>query len=152
MLFDVRLFAAAVGRIHQDNVETVVIRIVEYVLEQAVVVEDLRNVQIVQQHIRDAKHVRELLFLDAVDRTAAFRLVIGGNDVLFQLLEPGGDEAARAAGEVRHLFTDPGLDHLRHEFRNGAGRVVFARAARALQLFKDGFIDLAEGLTFLIIG
>ena len=74
--------------------------LVQHVLQQRIVVIDPRYVQPVQQHVGDAEHIGELLFLDAVDGAAEGRAVVGGPDLLFQLLEPAREKAARSAGKV----------------------------------------------------
>ena len=67
MALDVRLLAAAVGRIHEYDVELVALGVVEDIAQEGVGVEHLRDVQVVEEHVRDAEHVGELLLLDAVD-------------------------------------------------------------------------------------
>ena len=114
--------------------------------------EHLRDVQVVQEHVRDAEHVGELLLLDAVDGVAVGLAVFRRLDLALQFLKPARDEAAGAAGEVRHLLADLGLDHLRHEVGDGAGRVELAGGARALQFLQDGLVDFPEGVAFLVVG
>ena len=67
VVFDVGLFTAAVGRVHQNHVEAVLRGVVQHVVQQGVVVVDLGVVQVVQQQVGDAEHIGELLFLDAID-------------------------------------------------------------------------------------
>ena len=74
-----------------------------------------------QEHVGDAKHVRELLLLDSVDGVAERLPVLRSPDLAVKLLEPARDEAARAAGEVGHLLAYLRLYRLRHEVRHGAG-------------------------------
>ena len=152
MVLDLRLLAAAVGRVHEDHVELIVLGVVQHVLQQGVVVIDPGHVQAVEQHVGDAKHVGELLLFDAVDGIAVGRLVRRALDLLPQLLEPAGDEAAGAAGEVRHALADLGPDALGHEVSDGPGSVEFAGGACALQLLQNGFVDLAEGVALLVVG
>ncbi len=151
MVLHVGLFAAAVGGIHEDHVEAVVVGIVQNVFQQGVVVEDVGLVQIMEEHVRDAEHVGELLLLDAVDGSAEGGAVRRGFDFRFELLQPAGEEAARAAGEIGHLVADLRADHLRHELRDGARRVEFAGGSRALQFLQDGLVDFAEGVAFRIV-
>ena len=70
MALHVRLLATAVGGIHEDDVELVALGVVQDVVQEGVGVEHLRHVQVVQEHVRDAEHVGELLLLDAVDGVA----------------------------------------------------------------------------------
>ena len=62
--------------------------------------EHLGHVHVVQQHVRDAEHIGELLFLNAVDALPEGGAVVRAADLLAQLLEPARQEAAGAAGEV----------------------------------------------------
>lgn len=61
---------------------------------------DLRHIDAMQQHVRDAEHVRELLFLDAVDGAADRFLIRGRLHLLLELLQPAHEEATGAAREV----------------------------------------------------
>ena len=152
MVLDLRFLAAAEGRVHEDHVELVVLGVVQHIPQKGVVVIHPRDVQPMQQQVRDAEHVGELLLFDAVDGIAVGRLVRRALDLLPQLLEPAGDEAAGAASEVRHALADLGPDALGHEVGDGPGRVEFAGGARALELLQDGFVDLAEGVALLVVG
>ena len=62
--------------------------------------ENLRHVQIMQQHIRDAEHIGELLFLDAVNRLAENLPVFGGFDFLLQLVQPACEKSSGTAGKI----------------------------------------------------
>ena len=95
--------------------------------------EHLRHVQVMQQHIRDAKHIGELLFLNTVNGVGILFLVLGGFDLFLQFFQPACDESARAAGKVCHRFSDLRVNHLCHKVRYGAGRVKLARRTGALQ-------------------
>ena len=85
MVLHILLFAAAVGRIHQDHVKLILLRVVQYVVQQRVVVEHLRHIEAVQQQIGDAEHVGELLLLDAVDGIPVFLRIRRVLDLLLQL-------------------------------------------------------------------
>ena len=151
VILDLCLFAATVRGIHEDHVKAVVVGVVQHVLQQGVVVIDPGHVQPVQQKVRDAKHIGKLLLLNAVDGGAVLLRVRRALDLRLQLLEPAGDEAARAAGKVRHGLPNPGGNTLRHELRHRAGRVELAGRARALQFFQDSLVDLPEGVALLIV-
>ena len=152
MIFNICLFAAAVGRVHENHVKLIVHGVVQYVLEQGVVVEYTRNIQPMQQKVGDAKHIGELLFLDAVDGVAILLCISGALYLLLQLFQPADDKATGAAGKVRHCLTDLRLDHLCHKVGDSTGRIKLAGAACALELLQYGFINVTEGVAFLIIG
>ena len=106
MVLYFRLFRSSIGRVHQNHINLIVLGIVQHITQQSVVVEHLRHVQIMQQHICDAKHIGKLLFLDAVNRVSVLFFVLGGFDFFLQFFQPACDESARAAGKVCHRFPD----------------------------------------------
>ena len=57
-----------------------------------------------------------------------------------------GEESARTAGGVQEDLAGMGIDAVHHEGGDGAGRVVFARIAGALQVGEDLLVDIAEVL------
>ena len=67
MALHVSLFTASIGRIHKDDVKLVSFCIAQYITEERVVMIDIRYDKVIKEQIRDAEHVRELLFLNAVD-------------------------------------------------------------------------------------
>ena len=101
----------------------------------------------VQQHVGDAEHVRQLLFLDGAQASCMCLLVLDLFHVaLAHVADGAGEEAAGAACGIEQDFAGLGVDALRHESGDGAGRVVFARVAGALQVVEDLFVDVAEML------
>ena len=67
MLFDVVLLTASVWWIHQDHIALVIIRVIKHVLCQGVIVHHFWRIDVMQEHIGDTQHVRELLLLNAID-------------------------------------------------------------------------------------
>ena len=67
MIFHVRFLIAAVGRIHQNHVKSVAVRIVQQVLQQRVVMVYLRNVHVMKKQIRDAQNIGKLFLFDTVN-------------------------------------------------------------------------------------
>ena len=151
VILHVIFLRTTIRRIHKDHVELVLLGIVEDVQEQRIVMIDLRYIDAMQQHVRDAEHVWELLLLDAVDGAADRFLIRGRLHLLLELLQPAYEEAAGTAGEVRHLLTDLRLDSFCHEIGHGSRRIEFARGAGALQLLQDGLIDITEGMALRVV-
>ncbi|CDA53319.1 unknown [Clostridium sp. CAG:138] len=58
---------SAIRRVHQDNVELIRVRIVQQIMLQRVHVIDVRNFNVMQQHIGHAEQIRKRLFLDSVN-------------------------------------------------------------------------------------
>ena len=133
MVLYFRLFRSSIGRVHQNHIDPIILGIVQHVTQQGIVMEHLRHVQVMQQHIRDAKHIGELLFLNTVNGVGILFLVLGGFDLFLQFFQPACDESACAAGKVRHRFTELRVYHLRHKICYSTGRVKFASRASALQ-------------------
>ena len=105
-----------------------------------------------EQKIRDAEHIGKLLFFDAVDGIAVFLRIGGALHLLLQLLQPANDKATGAAGKVRHGLTDLRLNHLCHKVGNSTRSIKLASAACALQFLQNRFVNLTEGMAFLIVG
>ena len=100
VVFDLRLFAAAIRRIHQHHVHLVRLGIVQHIAQEAIGMVHPGHIQPMEQQVGDAEHIGELLFFDAVDGTAVGLLGIGGGNLLFQLFQPADEKAAGTAGEV----------------------------------------------------
>ena len=57
-----------------------------------------------------------------------------------------GEEAAGAAGGIEEDLAGLGIDTIHHEGGDGAGRVILAGVAGALQVVEDLLVDVAEVL------
>ena len=96
---------------------------------------NLRQLNIMQQHIGNAQHIRKLLFLDTVNGLTVFLHVVSIFYLRLQLFQPAGQKAAGAAGKVRHFLSDGRFNHLCHKVRYGTGSIKFTGRTCALQLF-----------------
>ena len=150
--FDGGGLGAAVGGIHEDDIELVVCLVVqELLLGEGVAVEDVGGVDIVEKEVGDAEAMGELFLFDAEDGVIDGGLlgcVLGGGHGL----EPAGDEAAGAASEVGHAFADLGADGTGHEVGDGAGGVELTGGAGGLEQAQDGLVNLAEGMGIDVVG
>ena len=144
------LLVSAIRWIHQDNIETVIIRIVQDILGERVAMIDLWRIDIVEQHIGDAKHVGELLLLDSVDALGIGLSLFGCGDFLVERLEPRSEKATRSASKVGHPFSHLWGNHFCHEVCKGAWGVELASRASRLHLLQDGFVDFSKGVTLLV--
>ena len=145
---DAVLLLAAEGRIGEHDVHPVLLSPVGVGPRQGVVVAHEAGVlDAVQQHVGDAEHVGELLFLDGAQGRLHGLLVLGPLDVaLAHVAERAGQEAAGAAGGVEQGLAGARIDAVGHEGGDGAGRVVFARIACRLQVVQNLLVDVAEVL------
>ena len=101
----------------------------------------------VQKHVGDAEHVRQLLLLDGAQCLLHALLILNLFHIaLAHVADGAGKESARAAGGVEENFAGPGIDAVHHERSDGAGRVILAGIAGALQVVEDLLIDVAEML------
>jgi hypothetical protein len=66
------------------------------------------------------------------------------------VLDGAGEEAAGAAGRVEHDLAEARVHHVDGELRDGAGRVVLARVAGALEVAQDLLVDVAEEVAALL--
>ena len=120
VLLDVGLLIASVGRIHQDDIVLILVRIIEYILDEGVIVHDGWGIDIVQEHIGDAENVGELLLLYPKDRLSVEGSILGRGHLLIEGFEPTGEESTSTTGEVGHPFAHLGLNHLGHKVGESA--------------------------------
>ena len=89
----------------------------------------------VQQHVGDAQHVRQLLFLHGVQAGLHGLLVFHLFDIAVAHVTDGtGEKAAGAAGGIEQGLARPGVDAVHHEGGDGARGVVLTGVAGALQV------------------
>ena len=135
----------AEGRVGEDDVDAVGRAVVAQRARQGVVVADLAgDLDAVQQHVGDAQQVRELLLLDARHRALPGVAILDRADLVAQVLQRAGEEAAGAAGGVEHALAESGIDLVDHELGDGARGVELARVAGALQVLEDLFVEVVE--------
>ena len=151
MIFYIRFLAAAIRRIHQYHIKLICLGVIQYIPYQGVVMVHPGHIQPMEQQVGDAQHIGELLFFNAVDGIPVLFGVGSALHLLLQLFQPADEKTAGAAGKVGHLLSDLGTDHLGHKVRDGPGRVEFTGGPGTLQLLQNGLIDLAEGMTLLIV-
>ena len=109
--------------------------------------DETRVFDAMQEHVGDAEHVRELLFLHGAEGLHHFLLVLGLFDVaVAHVAEGAGEKAAGAAGGVEEDFAGAGIDAVHHEGGDGAGGVVFAGVAGGLEVVEELLVDVAEVL------
>ena len=112
---------------------------------------DVRNLNIVQQHIGYAEQIRKRLFLNSVNTVIQLLLSGSVRHLFGELPQPRGNEATCTASKVCHFFTKLWLYHLRHKLRNGSRRVKLAGGTGGLQLPQNLLIDKTESMAFLDI-
>ena len=113
--------------------------------------DDARIVDVVEQHICGAQKEWQRLLFDTVDGVAVNRSVLDSLHLGVQHLQRRGKEAACTACEVRNGLAELRLDHLHHEVRDRTGRIEFTGVTGALQTAENRFVDLAEGVTVLVL-
>ena len=148
--FDAVFFLSAKRRIGEDDVHPVGLAVADIRPRQGVVVAHEAGVfNAVQQHVGDAEHVRELLLLHGAQAGLHGLFVFDLFHIAVAHVADGaGEKAAGAAGRVEQDFAGLGVDAIHHESGDGAGRVILARVARALQVVEQLFVDVAEVLAF----
>ena len=62
------------------------------------------------------------------------------------MADGAGKKAARATGRVEQDFTGLGVNPIHHEGSHGAGGVILARIARALQIVEQLLVNVAKVL------
>ena len=147
---DAVFFAPAEGRVCQNNVDTVGLRVADVRPCQRVVMADKgRVVDIVEQQVGDAEHVRELLFLGSAKRLLHLLLVGGGLHVaLAHVADRAREKTTGATSRIEQDLPWVRIETIGHERRDGARRVVFTRVAGALEVVQNLLVDIAEVLAF----
>ena len=84
-----------------------------------------RNINAVQQHVRDAKCIREGFLLNPINRGCILLLVFCRYNLLAQFIQPTGQEAACAARKVCDLFAELWFNGLRHEISHSTRCIEF---------------------------
>lgn len=135
MILDLCLLAAAIGRVHKDYIEAVIVGIVQHIFQQRVVMVHPGNVQPMEQQIGDAEHVGKLLLFNAIDGIAILFCIGSITHLLLQFLQPAGDKATGAAGKVGHGLANLWLYHLGHEVRYRTRSIEFTGRTSTLKLF-----------------
>ena len=102
------------------------------ILLERVIVKDFRIIDIVQQHVGHAQQVRELLLLDAVDRSCIEFTIGWSLNLGVENLEGARQKAARATREVSHSLAELGRKCLGHKVSHRSGRVKLAGITRGL--------------------
>ncbi len=101
----------------------------------------------VQQHVGDAQHVRQLLFLHGVQAGLHGLLVFYLFHVAVTHVTDGtGEKAAGAAGGIEQGFAGSGVDAVHHEGGDSARGVVLTGVAGALQVVQQLLVDVAKVL------
>ena len=81
VVLDEVLLAAAVGRVHEDDVVAVGVAVVAHVLFERVAVADARAVDVVQDEVGDGEQMRQRFFFDAVEALVQGGAVLYGFDL-----------------------------------------------------------------------
>ena len=141
----------AVGRIHQDHIKLVLVRVVQQIVFQRVHVVDIRNLNVMQQHIGHAQQIGKGLLLNAINAVIKLLLRGGVRYLPRELPQPRSDKSTGAAGEVCHLFAQLRLYHQCHKLGDGSRRIKLTGRTGRLQLPQNLLIDKAKSVAFLHI-
>ena len=105
-------------------------------------------VDAVQQHIGGAQQMGQLFFLDAVDQVFNGVLVFGaglGTELMAEMVDGGGQEAAGATCRVHHAFAfiQTWINAIGHEGGDGARGVKLTGIACTAQVVEHLFVNIA---------
>ena len=112
---------------------------------------DIRNFNIMQQHIGYAQQIGKRLFLNAVNAVVKLLLSGGVRYLLGELSQPRSDKSAGATGEVCHFFAQLRLYHQCHKLGDCSRRIKLTGRTGRLQLPQNLLIDKTESMAFLHI-
>ena len=141
----------AVGWIHQDHIKLVIVCVIQQIVFQRVHMIDIRNLNVMQQHIGHAQQIRKRLFLNSINAVIKLLLICGVPYLLGELSQPRSDESTGATGEVCHLFAQLRLYHQCHKLGDCSRRIKLTGRTGRLQLPQNLLIDKAKSMAFLHI-
>ena len=102
VVLDYLLLAPSIRRIHEDDVELLLMCVFPDVLLQRVGMEHLGIIPIVENHVGDAQDVRKWHLVHTVDAASVGLLIGCGLDLLLQMIQRGCQESSGTAGEIGH--------------------------------------------------
>ena len=141
----------AVGRIHQDHIKLVIVCVVQQIVFQRVHVINIRNLNVMQQHIGYAEQIGKGLFLNSINAVVKLLLICGVPYLLGELSQPRSDESTGATGEVRHFFAQLRLYHQCHKLGDCSRCIKLTGRTGRLQFPQNLLIDKAKSMAFLHI-
>ena len=112
---------------------------------------DIRNFNVMQQHIGHAQQIRKRLFLNSINAVIKPLLICGVPYLLGELSQPRSDKSTGSAGKICHLFAQLGLYHQCHKLGDCSRRVKLTGRTSRLQFPQNLLIDKAKGVAFLHI-
>ncbi len=132
------------GRIGEDDVHFVVCAPVAVGLGEVVAALDAGHFKAMQHKVGGTEQVGQGLFLyPAYGLLQGFALA-GLVDLLVEMVDGAGEEAAGTAGGVEYGFAQLWVEDVDHELGDGPGRVVFPGGAGRLQFLEDGLVEVIE--------
>ena len=145
---DAIFLAPAEGRIGEHDVHAVALRIADIWPRQRVVVaHKARVLDAVQQHVRDAEHVRKLFLLNRPQGRLHLRFIFRPLHIaVAHVAQRARQKAARAAGGVKQDFTRPRVNTVSHKSGDSARGVILARVPGRLQVVEYLLVNVAEVL------
>ena len=128
------LLLAAKGRVGQHDVHPVLPLPTDIGPGQGVVVaHEARVLNVVQQHIGHAQHMRQLFLLHHTQGGLQGRLILGSLDIaLAHVAQSAGQKSARTAGRVEQGFAGARVDEIDHERRSRRGACSTRRHYRRI--------------------
>ena len=142
---DAILFHAAEGRVGDDAVDAVLgAPVLERAGKRVVVLDGAGHVDAVQQKIRHAEDVGQVLLFNPAEAFLKGLLVLGGLALLAEVVDGAGEEAPGAAGGVEDGFAQARVDLLDDEAGDGPGGIKLPGVAGGLEVAEELFVDVAE--------
>ena len=113
---------------------------------KGIIIANSRRLQSMEDKVRHREHIWEWLILGPLDG------FIERCDILDRIDRTGSadmfdgihEESSRSARRIHDGFAELRIDHLSHEFRDGARRIEFSRTSGTLEFAENVFIDVSE--------
>ena len=143
--FDPILFHPAERRIGHDDIHPFLwAPVAQGAREGVAVLHPVRNVYAVEEEVRDAEDVGQVLLLYAPEGLLHGELVGICLRLFSQVIDGRGEKASRTAGWVENDLPQTGVHLIHDELSHGAGRVELAGVSGGLKVLENLLINIAE--------
>ena len=142
--FGTVFFDASKWRIGKDDVHLVVGTPVGVRFAQEIVAAHGGHVKSVEHEIGGAEQMGQGFFLNAAYGGLQVALVFLGFYLRAFVVYGAHEISARTTGRVEHRFFQLRVGDIYHKLGNGTRCIILAAAARALQFFEDGLVEVVK--------
>ena len=148
VVFYTILFHTTERRIGDDNIYPISGAVVLERAAEGVVVTDVGgDINTVQHHVGQGKHVRERFFFHPMNTLLQNEQVVRVVYLLLEMLNGIGEKAASTTCRIEHGFTQLRIENFNHKLCHRTRSIVFTCVTGRLQIGQNFFVDVIEEVT-----